>query len=93
MFRYRGGTTNQVRMEAWFGGEASLVMLQPDLAWMFGVFFEHHTQWELTDDPTGVDRQVMVGGIRLGMRLFIPSEQRDAIEGVIPGPEPEDEPL
>jgi len=70
MFRHRADQPEQVRLAAGGRGEFGIAVFDPDMVWILGIWGEHRTQWEIEDDPSGVDRQVLSAGVRVAARLM-----------------------
>lgn len=70
MHRLRREERDQVRHEVWGRAESDLVLIDAEMPFTFGAWAEVRTQWEPRDTPDGVDRQVLAGGVRFGLRLF-----------------------
>lgn len=70
LHRLRREERDQVRHELWGRVEGDLVLVDEEMPMTFGVWAEQRTQFETRDGPAGVDRQVIAGGIRFGVRLF-----------------------
>jgi hypothetical protein len=70
MFRHRADQPEQVRLSAGGRGEFGFAIFDPDVMWILGAWAEHRTQWEIEDDPSGVDRQLLTAGIRVAGRLI-----------------------
>jgi len=68
MHRLVRDAPDEVRYTVWGRGEADLAVLDTDAVWTLGVWADLNTSWE-PRVTSGVNKQVLAGGLRFGLRV------------------------